>query len=318
MVAIDALRCPCRRKRPLQAAGADGLRCAGADCDKVFPIVDGVPVLINEENSAFRILDFVEHANTTVKTNDTPLRRAGKRLLRYMPDLSANWKAGRNLRHLRELLPARPLVLVIGAGMGDAALERAFPAGEADRVEMDVYFAPRIGMIADAHDLPFPDEHFDAVICQSVLEHVADPYRCVAEIYRVLKPDGLVYAETPFIQQVHQGAYDFTRFTLGGHRRLFRRFEQIDAGVEGGQAMALAWSIRALFLSLSRSAVNQVFCYFILPFFLFWLKYLDWLLMRTPRAADAASELYFLGRKSESMISDREIVKQYRQSEATP
>jgi SAM-dependent methyltransferase len=311
-VSPDILRCPCRRKQPLHAAGAEGLRCASADCDKVFPVVDGVPVLINDETSAFRISDFIEHANTTVKTNDTPVRRAGKKLFRYMPDLGANWKAARNLRHLRELLPPRPLLLVVGAGMGDSALERAFPIREVDRVDVDVYFAPRLATIADAHDLPFPDGHFDAVICQSVLEHVADPHRCVAEIHRVLKADGLVYAETPFMQQVHQGGYDFTRFTLGGHRRLFRRFEQIDAGVEGGQAMALAWSIRALFLSLSRSAVNQIFCYFILPFFLFWLKYLDWILIRSPRAADAASELYFLGRKSEATVSDREIIRQYK------
>ena len=274
--------------------------------------MDGVPVLINDETSAFRIADFLARANTTVKLNDTPLRRAGKRLLRFVPDLGANWKAERNLRQLRGLLAARPRVLVIGAGTGDRALQRVFPAGDVDRVDMDVYFAAGIGAIADAHDLPFPDEHFDAVISQSVLEHVADPYRCVAEFHRVLKPDGLVYAETPFIQQVHQGAYDFTRFTLNGHRRLFRRFEQIDAGVEGGQAMALAWSIRALFLSLSRSTINQVFCFFILPLFLFWLKYLDWFLIRTPRAADAASELYFLGRKSESIVSDREIVESCR------
>jgi ubiquinone/menaquinone biosynthesis C-methylase UbiE/uncharacterized protein YbaR (Trm112 family) len=311
-VSRETLRCPCRRKRPLSDAGPAGLRCASDDCDKVFPIVDGVPVLINDETSVFRIADFVEHANTTVKTNDTPLRRAGKKLLRYMPDLGANWKAARNLRRMRELLQPGPRVLVIGAGTGDGTLERAFPAGELDRIDIDVYFSPGIGMIADAHDLPFPDDHFDAVICQSVLEHVADPYRCVAEIYRVLQPAGLVYAETPFVQQVHQGAYDFTRFTLNGHRRLFRRFEQIEAGVEGGQAMALAWSIRSLFLSLSRSALNQVFCYFILPFFLFWLKYLDWILIRAPRAADAASELYFLGRKSASILSDREIVAQYR------
>jgi len=38
---------------------------------------------------------------------------------------------------------------------------------------------------------------FDGAIAQAVLEHVADPYRCVAELHRVLKPDALVYAEIP-------------------------------------------------------------------------------------------------------------------------
>ena len=59
-------------------------------------------------------------------------------------------------------------------------------------------------------------------------------------MYRVLKYDGLVYAETPFMQQVHMGKYDFHRFTHLGHRRLFRDFSQIESGVMCGLGMALA------------------------------------------------------------------------------
>ena len=51
------------------------------------------------------------------------------------------------------------------------------------------------------------------------------------EIYRVLKSDGIVYIETPFMQQVHGGKYDFTRFTYLGHRRLFARFQEIESGI---------------------------------------------------------------------------------------
>jgi len=57
---------------------------------------------------------------------------------------------------------------------------------------------------------------FDAVWIQAVLEHVLDPVRVVAEIHRVLRPGGLVYSEIPFMQEVHEGAYDFTRFRLSG------------------------------------------------------------------------------------------------------
>ena len=190
MLVLDALRCPCRNKQSLHYAGPASLRCATGDCTRIFPIVDGVPVLINDETSVFRVSDFLEHANTTVKIHETPLRRAGKKLLRFIPRLGTNWKANENLQKLRRLLPPRPTVLVIGAGTGDPAVARTLPASEIERVDMDVYFAPEIGLIADAHDLPFPDEHFDAVISQSVLEHVADPYRSVAEIYRVLEHGG--------------------------------------------------------------------------------------------------------------------------------
>ena len=118
-------------------------------------------------------------------------------------------------------------------------------------VETDVYFGGRVNVVADGHDLPFIDGMFDAVICQAVLEHVLDPYRCVDEIHRVLKPAGLVYAETPFMQQVHGGPYDFTRFSLLGHRRLFRNFEQELAGTACGPGMALAWAVWYFLRSLS-------------------------------------------------------------------
>ena len=80
-------------------------------------------------------------------------------------------------------------------------------------------------LICDANDIPFENGSFDGVVLQAALEHVADPYRCVEETHRVLKEKGLVYAETAFMQQVHGGRYDFTRFTRLGHRRLFRRFD---------------------------------------------------------------------------------------------
>ena len=37
------------------------------------------------------------------------------------------------------------------------------------------------------------------MLVQAGLEHVRDPWQVVAEIHRVLKDDGLVYAETPFM-----------------------------------------------------------------------------------------------------------------------
>jgi len=80
------------------------------------------------------------------------------------------------------------------------------------------------------HTIFFDASSFDGVIIQAVLEHVVEPNHCVEEIHRVLKENGLVYSETPFMQQVHLGRYDFTRFTHLGHRRLFRKFKEICGG----------------------------------------------------------------------------------------
>jgi SAM-dependent methyltransferase len=49
----------------------------------------------------------------------------------------------------------------------------------------------------DAMSLPLGNESVDVVICAQVYEHVPDDERLVAEIYRVLKPGGLVFFSGP-------------------------------------------------------------------------------------------------------------------------
>lgn len=44
--------------------------------------------------------------------------------------------------------------------------------------------------VADANALPFPDATFDLVICNSVLHHMAEPERLLAEMARLVKPHG--------------------------------------------------------------------------------------------------------------------------------
>jgi ubiquinone/menaquinone biosynthesis C-methylase UbiE len=45
----------------------------------------------------------------------------------------------------------------------------------------------------DAYNLPFPDESFDFVTCQTVLMHLDRPKDAMKEMYRVLKKDGIVF-----------------------------------------------------------------------------------------------------------------------------
>jgi len=48
-----------------------------------------------------------------------------------------------------------------------------------------------------AESIPFPDNSFDMVTCQTVLIHVAEPIMALSEMKRVLKPDGLLVAVEP-------------------------------------------------------------------------------------------------------------------------
>ncbi len=304
------LRCPTCHAALKESPGR--FECTNAACAVRFPIVDGIPVLINEQSSIFSIDDFISHRKTFFGTTNQSKKKSVATIL---PSISKNITGKSNCSRLRQILlrqSSSPRVLVIGGSILGQGMESLADNPEIDLVESDVSFGPRTLLIGDAHDIPFADESFDGVVVQAVLEHVVDPCRCCEEIHRVLKKQGVVYAETPFMQQVHGGCYDFTRFTHVGHRRLFRRFEEIDSGAVGGPGMALAWSYQHFLTSFTTSRIVRRLLADFARFTSFYLKYFDYYLINKPGAFDAASGYYFMGRKAEQVLSDQELVKLYK------
>jgi hypothetical protein len=116
-----------------------------------------------------------------------------------------------------------------------------------------------------------------------------------------------VYAETPFLQQVHAGPYDFSRFTSSGHRYLFRAFEEIAAGPVAGPGTQLLWSVDHLVRGLLRSQLAGKLARALFS----WLRLLD-RLIPTAYALDGASACYFLGRRANRELTPREIIGYYR------
>jgi len=285
-----------------------------AACGLSCPIVGGVPVLINERQSIFRLRDY--QGQQVVSLGYSSKKRLVAFIRRWTPSITENRVSGglyadlmTNLRALAR--PHKPRVLVVGAGDAGEGITALRAAPDIEVVETDVYFAGAIVAVADAHELPFADRTFDAVVFQAVLEHVVDPARCVDEGWRVLSEGGLVYAESPFMYPVHLGAYDFTRFSLLGHRRLFRQFHELRGGVVAGAGTALALAARAFLLSLSASSLYQSLVRMFCPFVLFWPKYFDRWTIAKPHASDFACTTYFFGRRVAAPRSDRDILDSY-------
>jgi SAM-dependent methyltransferase/uncharacterized protein YbaR (Trm112 family) len=303
-----ALVCPaCRHSLEVESE-----HCRCVQCGAEYPICDGVAVLINELNSLFMISGVLRAKQNLFAPPASAWRRA---LSQCMPVLSQNI-CGRHCytRVAEELLrlTPKPRVLVIGSCVLGSGMEVLLDNPNIQVVESDVELGSRAAVVFDAHDIPFEDDSFDGVIVQAVLEHVIDPQRVVSELQRVLRAGGIVYAETPFMQQVHMGAYDFTRFTHSGHRRLFRHFDEVESGIACGPGMALAWSWQYFLMSFARKQTGRTLAKAIARLTAFPLKYFDRFLARRPAAYDAASGFYFIGRKADHPIDDRQLVSEYR------
>jgi SAM-dependent methyltransferase len=283
--------------------------CVNYSCDyssKGFPVVDGQPVLIDFDNSVFDRRMY-HRENGSVMPRDITGRSLGSRLHRFT--FGENPVAATNCGKFLALLKQdsrRPVVLVIGGGTVGSGADCLYSDPDIEVVGTDVFSTDHTVLVADAHKLPFEDATFDGVWIQAVLEHVLEPATVAAEIHRALRANGLVYAETPFMQQVHERAYDFSRFTQSGHRWLFKKFTEIDAGAVNGAGVGLLWSIR--YFSRALGAGDKFSRLFTLPFF--WLRYFD-RLGRSRAHADAASGVYFMGRRAEQAISPRTMSSYY-------
>ena len=75
----------------------------------------------------------------------------------------------------------------------------------------------------DGRDIPFGDAHFDGAVSFEVFEHVVDLDHTLAEIRRVLKPQGLLLFSMPLVFGEHEMPHDYRRLTSFGIAQLLDR-----------------------------------------------------------------------------------------------
>jgi len=106
-----------------------------------------------------------------------------RHLMAYMQRTGLLELAGKRVLHLA---PEKNLRLIIKA------------AGPAEYIQGDLFPVDAQITRVDITAMQFPDEHFDLLIANHVLEHVQDDIAALREIVRVLRPRGHVILQTPY------------------------------------------------------------------------------------------------------------------------
>ena len=190
----DALRCPVCAGAFATDAGA--LRCTS--CGRAYPFCGDVPVLVADAGAAHvahyaadaALFDYFETPGAATAHEE---RRLHERILRALPagagrvlDVGCGraWVAG-------ALLPR-------GASVVSLDASEANPQRALDRLPARTH----AGVAADALALPFADGVFDVVVAAEITEHVPDPGRFLAELFRVLRPGGRLVVTTPYRERI--------------------------------------------------------------------------------------------------------------------
>lgn len=290
----DILQCPASGK-PLFLS--DCASKYNTNDGTAYPVIGNTPILIDFSKSILSRETVFESSATS------PIQRSSYKGLKKIAKKFVSREFKQTIENVSKIMKDLEIrgcsrVLIVGGGAIGQGMAKLYESETLEIIGFDIYSNELVQFVADGHNIPLIDDSVDAVVVQAVLEHVLEPRRVVTEIYRVLKINGLVYSETPFMQQVHEGAYDFTRFTDSGHQLLFGRFQKIEAGVVGGPAVALQWSIdyfcRSLFRSRTAGKLSKLL--------FFWLPLVDRFIDKS-YAIDAASGCFYLGRKTTADVN---------------
>ena len=166
-------------------------------------------------------------------------------------------------------------------------------------INVDFIDYPNVDIVADISNIPLDDACCDGIFIIGVLEHVENPCTVIAQIHRLLKKGGFVYAFFPFMQGYHASPHDYFRTTHEGVKALFNGFSDVTIVLAGGPTSGFLWVFQewlAMVLSLGVKQLYYVW-YILLMVLTFPLKFLDVVLVHHPQAKHITSGFTIIAKK---------------------
>lgn len=161
----------------------NNLLCFIDDLDKKDKLAEGDKIFINKEdkeNSGISANDWNNEDEWTVFDNRATLRM--QKVLKYISPEGLHIDIGIGRGDGTALISSKKRTIGIEYGTLVAQI--------AKRIYKDV-------IQANASELPFKDNTFNSVTMLDSLEHILNPEKALSEVYRVLKPNGILIITTP-------------------------------------------------------------------------------------------------------------------------
>ncbi len=111
-------------------------------------------------------------------------------------------------------------------------------------IGLDMRPGPGVDRVGSVERLPYADATMGTVIAFNTFEHVRCFWRGFDEIYRVLRPDGVLLVACPFFFRIHNFPHDYWRFTPAALEVLLEKYPSKIVGWHGAkQRPANVWAL---------------------------------------------------------------------------
>lgn len=189
MVLEECLACPVC-KSTLRLTDDSTLVCSA--CNRLFPILNDVPVLLPDELSEFKRLE-ADYHTLAVDQYSAVNMADSLRVRKYHDDF---------LKPLESMTPGA-FVLEVAGGDGSDALQLQMRGMRVIQTDISIGMVSIAKkkllsinssgfVVCDAENLPCKDNKLDAILIVAGLHHLSSPSAFFAEAKRALKPGGLL------------------------------------------------------------------------------------------------------------------------------
>lgn len=126
-----------------------------------------------------------------------------------------------------EIIPIEEPIVEFGSlqvqGQEGYANLRPFFQGK-KYIGADIQKGPGVDHVLNLHEIGLLSESVGAALIMDTLEHVEFPRKAIEQVYRILKPNGVLLISSVMNFPIHDYPYDYWRFTPGGFKSLMKIF----------------------------------------------------------------------------------------------